>query len=128
MSDRLFAALLKYWRGRSGLSQLDLALAADVSSRHVSYLETGRAQPSQAMVLRLFSTLGVPLRHQNEALAAAGFARRFAEPALAELPLPIDDYGRSGASTRCPVNQGPRRPWRRSQHCRRPGLPRGSNG
>lgn len=89
MSDRLFAALLKYWRSRSGLSQLDLALAADVSSRHVSYLETGRAQPSQAMVLRLFSTLGVPLRHQNEALAAAGYARRFEEPALTELPQPI---------------------------------------
>lgn len=89
MSDRLFAALLKYWRGRSGLSQLDLALAADVSARHLSYLETGRAKPSEAMVLRLFSTLGVPLRHQNEALAAAGFARRFDEPALTELPEPI---------------------------------------
>lgn len=89
MSDRLFAPLLKYWRGRSGLSQLDLALASDVSARHLSYLETGRAKPSEAMVLRLFSTLGVPLRHQNEALAAAGFARRFDEPALTELPASI---------------------------------------
>ena len=89
MSDRLFAALLKYWRSRSGLSQLDLALSADISARHLSYLETGRAKPSEAMVLRLFSTLGVPLRHQNEALSAAGFARRFDEPALTELPLPI---------------------------------------
>lgn len=89
MSDRLFAALLKYWRGRNGLSQLDLALSAEISARHLSYLETGRAKPSEAMVLRLFSTLGVPLRHQNEALAAAGFARRFDEPALTELPLPI---------------------------------------
>ena len=89
MSDRLFPALLKYWRGRSGLSQLDLALAADVSSRHLSYLETGRAKPSEAMVLRLFSTMGVPLRHQNEALVAAGFARRFNEPALTELPAPV---------------------------------------
>lgn len=89
MSDRLFPALLKYWRGRSGLSQLDLALAADVSSRHLSYLETGRARPSEAMVLRLFSTMDVPLRHQNEALVAAGFARRFDEPALAALPAPV---------------------------------------
>ena len=89
MSDRLFAALLKYWRGRNGLSQLDLALSADISARHLSYLETGRAKSSEAMVLRLFSTLGVPLRHQNDALVAAGFARRFDEPALTELPLPI---------------------------------------
>lgn len=89
MSDRLFAALLKYWRGRSGLSQLDLALAAEVSARHLSCLETGRAKPSEAMVLRLFATLGVPLRHRNAALVAAGFACRFHEPALAELPPPI---------------------------------------
>ncbi len=89
MSDRLFPALLKYWRGRAGLSQLDLALASDVSSRHLSYLETGRAKPSEPMVLRLFSTMAVPLRHQNEALAAAGFARRFEEPALTEMPAPL---------------------------------------
>jgi len=89
MSDRLFPALLKYWRGRSGLSQLDLALAADVSSRHLSYLETGRSKPSDAMVLRLFSTMGVPLRHQNEALVAAGFARRFDEPAPTDFPAPV---------------------------------------
>jgi transcriptional regulator with XRE-family HTH domain len=60
MSNRLFPALLKYWRGRRGLSQLELALAADVSARHISYMETGRAQPSEAMVLRLMETLGVP--------------------------------------------------------------------
>lgn len=89
MSDRLFAALLKYWRGRCGLSQLDLALAADVSARHLSYLETGRAKPSAAMLLRLLSTMGVPLRHQNEALAAAGLSPRFDEPQLSELPRPI---------------------------------------
>lgn len=89
MSNRLFPALLKYWRGRSGLSQLDLALASDVSSRHLSYLETGRAKPSEAMVLRLFGAMGTPLRHQNEALVAAGFGRRFAEPALTGLPAPV---------------------------------------
>jgi transcriptional regulator with XRE-family HTH domain len=82
MAHRVFPALLKYWRGRSGLSQLDLALTADVSSRHLSYLETGRAQPSQAMVLRLMSALNVPLRHQNDALIAAGFEAHFPEPAM----------------------------------------------
>ncbi len=49
----LFPALLRHWRGRRGLSQLDLALAADVSSRHVSFLETGRSAPSADMVMRL---------------------------------------------------------------------------
>ena len=47
----LFPALLKYWRGRRGMSQLDLALTADVSARHVSFLETGRAGPSESMIL-----------------------------------------------------------------------------
>ena len=78
----LFPAQLKYWRGQRGLSQLDLALASDVSSRHVSFLETGRAKPSQDMVLRLASTLQVPLRDQNALLHAAGYPEAFAEPAL----------------------------------------------
>ena len=85
MTHLVFPALLKFWRGRSGLSQLDLALNADVSSRHLSYLETGRSQPSEAMVLRLMATLAVPLRHQNDALVAAGFAPRFPDPALEAL-------------------------------------------
>src|SRR5499427_6067429 len=79
---RLFPALLRDWRTRRGLSQLDLALAADVSARHVSFLETGRAQPSREMVLRLGATLNVPLRDQNDMLRAAGFAEEFAEPSL----------------------------------------------
>jgi transcriptional regulator with XRE-family HTH domain len=90
MGDRLFPALLKYWRGRRGLSQLDLALAAEVSSRHVSFLEIGRAQPSAEMVLRLASALDVPLRDQNELLRAAGHEPRFAEPSLGEVPPPIE--------------------------------------
>ncbi len=69
----LFPALLKHWRSQRGLSQLDLALAADVSSRHISFLETGRSAPSQEMVLRLANTLDVPLRHTNAMLEAAGF-------------------------------------------------------
>jgi transcriptional regulator with XRE-family HTH domain len=82
MTDRLFPALLKCWRGRHGQSQLDLALSAEVSARHISFLESGRAKPSEEMVLRLMAALGVPLRDQNEALRAAGFAPRFPEPEL----------------------------------------------
>jgi transcriptional regulator with XRE-family HTH domain len=68
----LFPALLKHWRGQRGLSQLDLALTADVSARHVSFLETGRSRPSVAMVLQLAAALGIPLRQVNAMLRAAG--------------------------------------------------------
>lgn len=68
----LFPALLKHWRRQRGLSQLDLALNADVSARHVSFLETGRSSPSPEMVLRLAATLGIPLRQVNAMLRAAG--------------------------------------------------------
>lgn len=81
-NGELFPALLKYWRNRRGISQLDLALAADVSSRHISFLETGRAQPSEKMILRIASTLDVPLRQQNELLRAVGYGNRFKEPEL----------------------------------------------
>lgn len=64
------------------MSQLDLAIAADVSARHVSFLETGRAKPSEEMLLRLGATLEVPLRDQNEMLEAAGYPRSFAEPSF----------------------------------------------
>lgn len=87
---RLFSALLKHWRSRRGLSQLDLALAADVSARHISFLETGRAQPSRDMVLRLGATLEVPLREQNAMLQAAGFDDEFEDaPSDGPLPTPI---------------------------------------
>lgn len=75
----LFPALLKHWRGQRGLSQLDLALAADVSSRHISFLETGRSNPSAEMVLRLSKTLGIALRQTNALLEAAGHDALFAE-------------------------------------------------
>ena len=68
----LFPALLKHWRRQRGLSQLDLALASGVSARHVSFLETGRSRPSAEMILRLATSLGVPLRHTNAMLEAAG--------------------------------------------------------
>lgn len=72
------------------MSQLDLAMSADVSARHVSFLETGRAQPSREMVLRLCATLSVPLRDQNALLAAAGHGPEFPEPGIAGLPPAID--------------------------------------
>lgn len=75
MTDRqagLFSALLKHWRHSRGLSQLDLGIAADVSARHISFLETGRSLPSPEMVVTLGNTLGVPLRHIDEMLSAAG--------------------------------------------------------
>jgi len=80
--SNLFPALLKYWRGQRGLSQLDLSLAADVSARHISFLETGRAKPSKEMVLSLASVLQVPFRQQNSLLNAAGFDNQFEEPDL----------------------------------------------
>ena len=86
----LFPALLRHWRTRRGLSQLDLAVAADVSSRHVSFLETGRSAPSADMVLRLASALYVPLRHTNAMLRAAGHPRWYPEPAPQEaLPAEV---------------------------------------
>jgi transcriptional regulator with XRE-family HTH domain len=75
----LFPALLKHWRRQRGLSQLDLALTADVSARHISFLETGRSSPSAEMVLRLATALGVPLRHVNAMLRAAGHAAMYDE-------------------------------------------------
>ena len=86
--DALFPALLRHWRTRRGLSQLDLALLADVSSRHVSFLETGRSAPSDAMVLRLATALDVPLRQVNALLRSAGFPPHF--PDREELPEPVE--------------------------------------
>lgn len=83
-SPGLFPALLKYWRRSRGMSQLDLAIAAQVSAKHVSFLETGRSQPSVEMVLHLAHSLGVPLRRQNDMLRSVGFDARHPEPSLAD--------------------------------------------
>ncbi|WP_280234396.1 helix-turn-helix domain-containing protein [Nocardia cyriacigeorgica] len=79
--------LLREWRQRRRLSQLDLALAAETSARHVSYVETGRAQPSRAMILRLSDTLDVPLRERNTLLMAAGYAPAYRESSLDDAAL-----------------------------------------
>lgn len=79
-----FGSLMKSWRQRRRLSQLDLALEADVSARHVSFIETGRSAPSRAMVLRLAEALQVPAREQNQLLLAAGLAPAYSERDLAD--------------------------------------------
>jgi transcriptional regulator with XRE-family HTH domain len=75
-------ALLQFWRKSRHLSQLALATEAGISSRHVCFLETGRAKPSRDMVLLLASVLDVPLRERNTLLLAAGFAPVYAESQL----------------------------------------------
>jgi transcriptional regulator with XRE-family HTH domain len=90
-----FGLLLKQWRDRRSLSQLALSLTSQVSQRHISFLESGRAQPSQEMVLQLATVLEIPLRHQNLLLSAAGFAPIHTEtdlsaPEMASIRQAID--------------------------------------
>ncbi|MBX5009414.1 helix-turn-helix transcriptional regulator [Rhizobium lentis] len=73
---------LREWRQRRRMSQLDLALEADISQRHLSFIESGRSTPSREMLLHLAERLGVPLRDRNPLLLAAGFAPVFAERKL----------------------------------------------
>jgi transcriptional regulator with XRE-family HTH domain len=77
VTDIGFPRLLKAWRRKRGVSQLDLALSSGVSQRHVSFLESGRANPSRNMILQLSETLDVPLRERNTWLTSAGFAPLF---------------------------------------------------
>ncbi|MBE9076501.1 helix-turn-helix transcriptional regulator [Romeria aff. gracilis LEGE 07310] len=81
-SVNTFGQALKYWRNQRGHSQLSLSLASDVSQRHISFLESGRAQPTRTMVKRLAAVLEISLREQNKLLTTAGF-----EPVYSELDL-----------------------------------------
>src|SRR5580693_3656746 len=74
--------LLRRWREARHLSQLDLALDAEVSARHISFLETGRAEPSREMLLMLANVLDIPLRERNLLLLAAGYAPMYGETSL----------------------------------------------
>ena len=78
-----FGSLLRHWRLLRRVSQLALATDADISGRHLSFLETGRSQPSREMVHLLASVLDVPLAEQNNLLVAAGYAPIYGERALA---------------------------------------------
>lgn len=82
-----FGQRLRQWRQQRGWSQLALSLRAEVSARHLSWLESGKAAPSRAMVLRLSEHLDLPPRERNALLAAAGFAPLFRERALADPAL-----------------------------------------
>jgi transcriptional regulator with XRE-family HTH domain len=82
-SDRPVGNLLREWRQRRRRTQLALALEAEISARHLSFLETGRSTPSREMILHLAEELDIPLRERNDLLLAAGYA-----PAFRERPLP----------------------------------------
>ena len=90
-----FGDLLRYWRGKRGHSQLELAGEAAISQRHLSFLESGRSQPSREMVLKLGLVLDIPLRQRNLMLTAAGFATAYSErnltdPELREVKRALD--------------------------------------
>ena len=74
--------VMRDWRRRRRLSQLDLAAEAAVSSRHLSFVETGRSRPSRELLLQLAETLAMPLRERNRLLLAGGFAPAYPERAL----------------------------------------------
>lgn len=77
-------ALLRGWRRRARLSQLELALRADSSARHISFIETGRARPGPELLLKLADQLDVPVRERNALLVSAGYAPRYAETSLTD--------------------------------------------
>ena len=79
--------LLRYWRAVRRLSQLDLAIEAATTPRHLSFVETGRSQPSREMVLRLADAMAIPLRERNGLLLAAGFAPIYPESQLDDADL-----------------------------------------
>ncbi|HEX6411013.1 MAG TPA: helix-turn-helix transcriptional regulator [Sphingomicrobium sp.] len=80
--DKDFGGQLREWRQRRRMSQFDLAAEADLSTRHLSFVETGRAKPSREMVQRLSEALELPLRSRNSLLIAAGFAPSYPERAF----------------------------------------------
>ncbi|MFD3660424.1 helix-turn-helix domain-containing protein [Streptomyces sp. NPDC058659] len=82
VSDTGVGPLLRGWREQRRLSQLELALRADSSARHISFVETGRSRPSEEMILRLAEHLDVPVRERNALLLAAGYAPRYTESPL----------------------------------------------
>jgi len=92
MNENRVGTLLRDWRRQRRLSQLDLALEAGVSTRHLSFVETGRSRPSPDMVMHLAEQLQVPLRERNQLLLAAGYAPQYAAHSLEDPELaPIRD-------------------------------------
>jgi transcriptional regulator with XRE-family HTH domain len=92
IDDRSFGELLREWRTARGTSQLALSVRTSVSTRHLSYLETGRARPSREMVVLLAQAFEMPLRDRNAFLQAAGFAAMYRETPLHAQPMgPVRD-------------------------------------
>lgn len=90
-----FPSALRYWRAKRGHSQLQLSMIGDVSQRHISFLESGRSQPSKELILKLGVVLDIPLRQRNVMLLAAGFApayqeRKLSDPELAAVRHALD--------------------------------------
>ncbi|AIY39365.1 Transcriptional regulator [Collimonas arenae] len=90
-----FAAALRYWRDKRGYSQLRLSTESQISQRHISFLESGRSQPSRELILKLGTVLDIPLRQRNVMLLAAGFApayqeRKLSDPELASVKQALD--------------------------------------
>ncbi|GGW03203.1 transcriptional regulator [Streptomyces globisporus] len=82
MPDTEVGPLLRDWREQRRISQLELALRADSSARHISFIETGRSRPSEDMVLRLAEHLDIPVRERNALLVIAGYAPRYPQTSL----------------------------------------------
>jgi len=82
-----FAKSIKYWRNNRGLSQLDLSLDADVSSKHISFLETGKSLPSKKMVIHLSQVLNIPLFERNRLLSQSGFATIYSKNDLQQVDM-----------------------------------------
>lgn len=101
---RSFGDHLRYWRQRKRLSQLDLAEEAGISTRHLSFVETGRAGPSREMVLRLTERLEIPLRERNTILVAAGYAPMYRE-------RPLDDPEMASARAAVRLILDSHEPW-----------------
>ena len=87
-----FSQALRRWRGQRGMSQIELALAAETTQRYVSFIESGRSLPGRGMVIRLGEALDLPLRERNALLLAAGYA-----PVYREQASTIRSWGLSGA-------------------------------
>ena len=102
-----FPAALRYWRDKRGFSQLQLSAIGSVSQRHLSFLESGRSQPSKELILKLGIALDIPLRQRNVMLLAAGFA-----PAYKDARWAIPSWPRYAArSTSCSGSRSPTRRW-----------------
>ncbi|WP_337658885.1 helix-turn-helix domain-containing protein [Sphingorhabdus sp. Alg231-15] len=87
LSHNRFSDILRQWRRGVGVSQLELALRSGSSQKHISFLESGRSNPSRMMIVALSDALDIPLRDRNELMLAAGFAPRYNESSLTDPEL-----------------------------------------